>query len=485
MKIYWSTFLSLTLLLTLVGCGAEQFGTIPQANKENPTQVSALTQASCANHTLIKPEVDILYVVDNSTSSYYLASDIKNAIQNTINKVSSQFDYRLIGTPLIETATGNEDYQVLSKSDSSLPSSVPTEKRVTSAAGFSFFQNLVTTQVEEKGLSRIQSFISYHSSSPLSNDGLFRQGAHLIVVLISNGRDTEVEYVKVEDAHLGANAPTYQHTTEFNARRDALLLNKSYLNSQQLRLLSVTANTRCVSGYQPSTKSYAAMSQALYDNSNLPSKSNADHYDLCSSSNISGVFTDLNAQIQQIILPHTYKKWPITFAEPAAGINFNDLRVYKSSPTTAPTLMPSSSYTLVNNPGLAAIDTRSLPTPGEPSNARYLIEFTNGNEIVYPACVQISSSSNVEYFGFVALEKNPKQSSVILKINGVTVPQSSTSGWSFFGYAVNKNIKVNPSTGAPQTPEVKRTGFFLKLNGSSNYYKSGDSVTVDYVPDGV
>ena len=183
MKIYWSTFLSLILLLALASCGGEQFGTTPQADKPSIDAVTGFQQASCSGHTLVKPLVDILYVVDNSTSSYYVANDIKTAIQNTVNSVSAEFDYRIIGTPLLETSSGNQDYQVLSKSQASLPASIPQSKIVTSSSQFNFFSNIVTDK-PEIGLSRVQSFIANHQSD------LFRQGAYLFIVLVSNGRDT-------------------------------------------------------------------------------------------------------------------------------------------------------------------------------------------------------------------------------------------------------------------------------------------------------
>ena len=138
MKIYWSAFLSIFLLLALAGCGAEQFGTTPQStsNLSNPLQV--YQQSSCSGHTLIKPAVDILYVVDNSQSNYWISGDVKTGIQNTIASISSQFDYRVIGTPLLETTGGNSDYQVLAKDPSTLPITIPSTQVLTSSSQFIF-----------------------------------------------------------------------------------------------------------------------------------------------------------------------------------------------------------------------------------------------------------------------------------------------------------------------------------------------------------
>jgi hypothetical protein len=471
MKIYWSAFISLLILLALASCGKEQFGTTPQSQSSNPDAVVAFQQASCSNHTLVKPEVDILYVVDNSTSSYYLASDIKTAIQNTIGSISGQFDYRVIGTPLLETQNGNEDYQVLAKTPETLPS-ITQNKKVSAPSEFTFFSNLVSGS-SEPGLERVRSFISSHQS-----DGLFRQGAYLFVVLVSNGRDTDIE-----TASCVGCAPV-QNLTVYNARKSSLLTLKNYLHSQQFRLFSLVAHPGCTkSGWKISEKSYMQMSKDLYNLAPFPTDQSGrtypDSYNLCAGS-IGDVFTSVNNSIKQIIIPHTYKYWPITFADTATGLNTNDIKVYKSSPSSAPVLLPTSNWSYISNSSLSTYNTRILPTIGEPTNARHLIQFTSGNEITYPDCIQITSTSNLEYFGYVVINKVPKLESVELKINGKTVTQSTSNGWSYIGQQT-RNIKVQYN-GFADTPEVIRSGYMLQLNDSANYYKSGDSVEIYYVP---
>ncbi len=472
MKIYWSAFLSLFLLLALASCGGEQFGTTPQTNASQPNAVTAFQQASCSNYTLVKPEVDILYVVDNSTSSYYLANDIKTAIQNTISSISDQFDYRVIGTPLLKTSTGDEDYQVLAKSPDSLPATA-TNKKVSSASEFTFFANLVPGS-QEPGLERVRAFLTAHQA-----DGLFRQKSYLFVVLVSNGRDTDIE-----TAMMGGSGETIQNLAVYNARKASLLTLKSYFASTQFRLFSMVTHPGCAkSGWLPSAKSYIQMSKDLYNQPPYPvdqgSDSSPDSYDICSGS-ISGVFTGVNSAIKQIIVPHTYKYWPITFNDTPTGLNTNDIKVYKSSPTSAPTLLPASSWTYISNSSGTSYDTRILPTAGEPTTAHNLIQFTSGNEITYPDCIQITSTSNPEYFGFVVMGKKPNESTIILKINGQIIPQSSSNGWSYVGLQT-RNIKV-ANNGFSELPAALRTGYMVQLNGSSNYYKSGDNVEIYYVP---
>ncbi len=466
MKNYWSAFLSLFLLLGIAGCGVEQFGTTPQSasNQSNPLQV--YQQSSCSGHTLIKPAVDILYVVDNSLSNYWISGDVKSGIQNTVGSISAQFDYRVIGTPLLKTTSADQDYQVLAKDPTSLPSSVPSSKVVTSSSQFTFFSNIVEGQ-PEAGLRRVQEFITEHQS-----DGLFRQGAYLFVVLVSNGRDTEVEYVQ--------NTGTAQNVTNFNARKAGLLNLKNYLQSQQLRLFSVTANTKCSpvrSGYIASPKSYGAMSQALYDSQpGFTFKLDADHYDLCSKSTVSSVFADVNSSIQQIIVPHTYKYWPITSTDGVIDTSPGKIKVFKSTGNAAPVEM-TSGWTYLPNPGNQ--NTRILPTIGEPTTRAHLVEFDDSHYVTYPDCISISTSSNLEYFGYVAIPKIPTLASVVIKINGVQVP---VSGWSFMAAEGQQNINIKVAyNGYPNTPPVMRQGYMLKLT-SNYYYKSGDNIEVFYIP---
>src|SRR5690606_9073055 len=118
------SLLLLSSLLFLFSCGKEQFGTAAQQESSQADPLKAFHQASCASHTLIKPKVDILYVVDNSSSTYYLGDSIKSSINKTATSVSKEFDYRIIGIPLIPTGTNPNQFEVLTNSADPLPSGV-------------------------------------------------------------------------------------------------------------------------------------------------------------------------------------------------------------------------------------------------------------------------------------------------------------------------------------------------------------------------
>lgn len=468
MKTYWSAFFSMLLLLALAGCGAEQFGTTTSTTESPANPLTVFQQSTCSGHTLIKPIVDVLYVVDNSTSNGYISSSVKSAIQSTINSISSQFDYRIIGTPLLETPSGNDNFQVLAKDPSTLPA-FTAQKTVTSSSQFKFFseENIVSGALEP-GLDRVRSFITAHQS-----DGLFRQGAYLFVVVVSNGYDTDIEKVINVNGQTGY---TTNGLSIYNQRKASFLQLKNYLNSQQFRLFSVAAHTPCQSGWRAASKSYIQMSKDLYnEHPSLTDQSanpTPDSYNLCNGAG--AVFASVNSSIQQIIVPHTYKYVPITSTTGAIDTNPGQIKVYKVSPGAAQVEM-TSGWSYVANPGTT--NTRILPTVGEPTNLPHLIEFDSSHYITYPDCVSVKTVSNLEYFGYIALPKIPRLETVKIVINGAEVP---ISAWSLENGFQTKNIKV-AHNGYPATPAVIREGYMIKLN-STHYYKSGDNVVVHYLP---
>ncbi|MFP5385402.1 MAG: hypothetical protein ACLGHN_04945 [Bacteriovoracia bacterium] len=471
MKIQWSVFLSFLLLFTLVGCGGEEFGTAPQSTKQTPNALTNYSHSSCSTFTLIRPKVDVLYVVDNSSSNYYIPDQVKSALGQTVNSLSSSFDFRVIGTPLLETSQGNADFQVMT--NSSDLSGIPSDaRRITSASYFSFFSNAPTSGAE-KGLGRLVSFLNAHQNA------LIRRESHLVVVLVSNGRDAEVE-----DDPFGT-GQTVLNTTNWNARLTSLRNIKTSLDSLQLRLISVTAHTHaCKPGWRGSEKSYIKMSKQLYaDSGATDNPAKQDAHDLCNSE--TNIFEPINNSIQQVLIPHQYRYWPITFAENDEMVSLNEIRVHKvSSNGTSVELTRNTDWTYEYKNPAENMNTRELPTPGEPVFGSHFIRFSN--LLVYPDCVLVTSVSRTEYFGFVVLPQKPVVSSINLRINGRTIPQSSTNGWSdLTSSATTRNIKVPYPAAGDENPPVIRTGFMLQLNGASNYYKSGDNVEVNYIPAGI
>lgn len=475
MKIQWSALFSLFLLFSLVSCGEEQFGTAPQNTKTGADPIKSYAHQSCSTYTLIKPKVDVLYIVDNSASTYYLASDIKLALSNTVSKLSQDFDYRVIGTPLLETSSGNNDYQVMTNSTDlhGLPSDA---KRISSAGSFNFFTKEPVPGME-KGLSRIVSFVDAHKN------GLIRNNAYLIIVLVSNGRDLEVE----TDAGFNNGQTVFNKTIYDNSLNKLKNDLKTSLNYIQLRLLSVTAKSVCGTGYRTAYQSYVKASYDLYAHSQATDNpANLDSYDLCSSGGIGQVFTAINNSIKQVVLPHEYRYWPITFAADPM-VSSDDFKVQKISPNgSSVTLQKNVDWTYDQRATEVTLNSRELPTPGEPITGQHFIRFTN--RVVYPDCVLVTSISRTEYFGYVALPQKPRSpvlDNLTIRINGNIVPKSALTDETSVAKTIN--IKVDHPGGNPPgtaNPPVVRTGYMIKL-APAYYYKSGDQVDVNYTPAGI
>jgi hypothetical protein len=473
MKIKWSVLTLLFLLMTIVSCGSEQFGAVPKTSRHSVDSLSSYSHSSCSIFTLIKPKVDVLYIVDNSSSSYYIANDIKNALSNTVEKLSNEFDYRVIGTPLLQTASENENYQVMT--NSSDLQGIPTDaRRISSAANFSFFSNTPTSGVE-RGVSRLISFIDYHKNS------LLRNNSHLVVVFISNGRDEDIE----SDAGYG-NGETILNSITYTNKFNHLVGYKYSQGLQQLRIISLTAKTICQSGYRTALKSYVKLSNDIYVNSNSTDDNlNQDSFNLCSSGGINSIFSAINQSIKQVVLPHKYRYWPITFAENNEMVSTDEIKVRKISLSGSVTTLTRDTDWIYEDKGTPqTVLTRELPTLGEPIFGRHFIKFTN--LITYPDCILVTSVSRTEYYGYIVLPQKPKIESVSVRINGHVITQSMNNGWSDQTSSPStRNIKVPYPQSGDENPPVIRTGFMLKLNGSSNYYKSGDNVEVNYVPAGL
>lgn len=487
MKIQWSVFLSFFLLFALAGCGGEEFGSTPQTAKSEADTLKNYSHSSCSTYTLIKPKVDVLYVVDNSSSTYYLSSDVKKALSNTVNSLSRDFDFRVIGTPLLATSSNvssaNENYQVMTNSTGDGLAGIPTDsRRITSAGSFSFFNNAPVSGVE-RGTQRVVEFINHHQN------GLIRPNSYLIIVLVSNGRDQDLE----TDQGFG-NGSTEPNNSNFIARHASFTNIRNTLNPIQLRFMAVTAQTHnCKPGYWTSNHSYVRMAKQLYQDSQAnDNDSKQDAFDLCQAQNITSIFTSINNSIKQVVLKHEYSHWPITFAENNEMVDLDEIRVHKvSSNGTSVELTRGIQWNYDGNPATSVVrtvNTRSGPLPrpgvGEPVTGRHFIAFNS--PIIYPDCVLVTSVSRTEYFDHVVLPQNPQVNTLALRINGRLIPKSDTNGWSYPSAAPQTiNIKAPYPTPADENPPVMRTGFMIKLNGSDNYYKSGDSVQADYIPQGI
>src|SRR5690606_18799529 len=262
-------------------------------------------------------------------------ASVRQAVANTINQVSGEFDYRIVSTTLVKPLSGPDEYRVMTNSEDSLPD--PSKKVISSSELTDFFP-LINEYHVERGLGRVQEFMNGHKNT------LFRNGAYHFVVLISNSFDKDVEQ--------GDGVTTSPVPDAWNPTYGKYLTLKSDLNSKQFRLFSLTAKSRCKEGWRPSTHSYIKMANYLYANSGATDNySYKDSYDLCSTSEISTVFNAVNSSIKKVVVPHKYKYWPITFADNSVNIgsDLTALKVFKSNGSSAPVEIPSSQFTYHDN----------------------------------------------------------------------------------------------------------------------------------------
>lgn len=463
-------FCSLFLLLSLIGCGAkEQFGSTPASESTVTNGVGSSEKLACTGSSLVKPPVDILYVVDNSSSTNYIQSNIKSSIQNTINSISSEFDYRVIGTPLISSSM--TDFQILASNPDAISSTYASNK-VSSSGAFNFFQNIASGP--EAGFSRVISFANFHKN------GILRKDAHTIVVLISNGHDSEVVQQQTGGTY------TYINDQAFAAKFNQMNALRATLESTQFRFMSVVAHKSTVAGcsidgsldgsvYKKMSKDIYS-SPSSYVSGQIGSDNNSlqDSYDLCNNG-FSSLFTAVNSSIKQVRLTHTYQYWPVTGG---GNLDPSKLQVYKQTDSTSVQLLQGTDWTWLPNNG--SVSSRSLPTPGETISGN-MIQFLPGKEVVYPACVVIKSTEYTEYFKYAIIARDAVASSIVVRVNGQIVPATGYEYRGLIGTPINIKVAYN---GSPATPEVKKSGYMIEFK-SPHYYKSGDNVEVFYQSAGI
>ncbi|MFP5457609.1 MAG: hypothetical protein ACLGG7_02650 [Bacteriovoracia bacterium] len=466
-----STLALLLALSALWGCSKEEFASTPKTVPFVADQVNFFQNLSCSNHTLIKPPVDILYIVDNSLSAGKLTDQVRTQITKTVQSISQEFDYRIMIAPLLPDGESDTNRPVITNNASSFTHSRIVNLELQS----NYFFQRPTGSGFEPGFSRSAALIR-------QNRNVFRSDAHTIIVLVSNGDDTETQ--KCFTTTAGSNCSTDQ------AKMDAAIQNfrnlKAELNVQQLRFFSLVAHTdACQPGYLNATR-YKFMSQRMYTDPNnhrspatsLPAdqnnRSTPDSYDLCS--NEYAIYQGVNQSIRQLVLPHEYSKWQISESTSPDAIDRTDLKVDRLDENGVATpLVLNQDYTCCSTG--TNVNTRVLPSAGEPKTGTF-IDLTT--PLKYPACLLVKTRTPTEYYSYVVAPTKPRPETTVVRVRGSNIPQSETNGWSYDGYRENQNIKVRPD-GTPGTPALNRTGYFIRLNGTARY-ASGETVELFYTP---
>jgi hypothetical protein len=96
------------LILLTSSCSREEEFAPPGQEETFPSRpILAYSTEFCSQSTQIRPKVDFLFVWDNSTSTFFINSQTKQALQSTITLMSDRFDYRILLAPLIDSNTQN------------------------------------------------------------------------------------------------------------------------------------------------------------------------------------------------------------------------------------------------------------------------------------------------------------------------------------------------------------------------------------------
>lgn len=513
-------FFILALLgpLLLLSCSDPQFGARRGQLKEKAPELKTSSSSICSDFTLIRPEVDLLFLWDNSGSSVFLNNQTRQALNRVVENVSGRFDYHIVLAPLLETGSVNSDMKLVTYDTDGLNSSamamrIPENQ---ASSSLSFPPGGVS---QEAGLKRINSILRANRGN-----GIFRDGAYTIVVLMS----TEDDDSFISGNHAPGNSQRIDYAKEqvhqlmclrghYDGRHGSTSCPNNPLESTMMRFLPIVVNdtTRCAqNGIANNTKTgvvYEYASSLVYEegyNDSSPKRYHTDqsgaplqqrsstfNYRLYDSTDICqgdyrGIFDSVNSVIQDQVIAHKYRYWPV--GGPNADVDPDTIQVISSNGQELNQLHQSATHPQDNGfkyIGNTTRDTRFHPSFGEPHTG-HLIELFGDARVTYPECLRISYTQNQEYYGYVHLTGRPLESSIELKINGVDIPKcpslnNCSNGWALFNpnNETQLNLKiVSPSNHSPDQdkPDV-RTGYFLKLFGSA-IYSNGDNVNVNWLP---
>jgi hypothetical protein len=514
-KRFFSPFWVILLVLTLSSCGENLF----KANKNKQTATTQNTFQSssflCSDFTTVRPKVDLLFLWDNSSSSIFINPQTKTALNGIINKVEERFDYHIMLAPLVGTTPSNPNQYSSFFSNMDGPTPGSGINQITKSGAGAALDGLPQVSITaEGGLERVKELLTFNQGN-----GVFRQGAYTLIVLMSNQDDNS--YITTVDN------PVDRQNYINEKQNDLLCLRGNYsgfcpgvpqLNSQMMRLISIvaidpnTCNQSSISQFKINFV-YKQMSSLLYSaayTNGIQSPNDQlgpyiDANDICRE-DYAGIFDQVNSVIQDTVIKHVYKYWPV--ANSSSSVDPNTVKVFGDNSTeyfAVPSSIivnedpngkndrdqfgqPVHGFRFVN--GVQTLNTRFLPSPGEPFTG-YLVQLFGNAKPTYPSCLRVEFNSPSDFFGFVHLDSKPIESSIVLKINGVTISQSATNGWQLVkdgagnaSFLTNKNLKiVSPTDRTSASPQLLRTGYFLEVFGTA-VYSNNASIEITYDPDG-
>lgn len=437
---------SLFLIALLISCDEAKFISQTLEDTFSPSGITSESTETCASFTLIKPKVDFLIVIDNSGSASLINNQVKQALRNIVRQVSDRFDFHILIAPLLPIS-GINDFSLMVENPEGL--SNEAKGRITSIESAPFFGQY-SGGVTEQGLKRAHEIIRDNRTN-----GIFRQNAYNVTVIISN-----------EDDDTPGTFNPITAANDLETKINNLKSISTTIASQMFRIITIVPHKVCqsISGSNKIGFRYMEASRRF--------GGTQDSFDICGQ-NFTGIFNDINNSIQSVIIKHKYNFWPV-ITNKIPFFDTSNIQVRKSN---GQVLTQNDQQNGFVYRGLRTNqNTRIEPTPGEPVTA-HMIELFGDGQVKHPQCLIVKTSSQLEFYGYIVLNKKPDLGTVQVIIDGRTIAQSSTNGWSYIGFQSARDIKLNRTT--PHTPHVK-TGEMLQLNGVT--YNGGSTVVVRYKP---
>lgn len=494
---------ALILLTLLVSCGKEIFSVPKNTKKSNTPNVGTNSAFNCSQSTLIRPPVDILILMDNSTSTNYISAQMKQSLTNIVNQVSSRFDYHIVLAPLLigNGESVNSQMKLVVRDPSTVSASAQSYiiPKSSASAYLNFDQR---SGSYEAGLTRVNSILKANISN-----NIFRKSAYTIVTIVSNGDD---------NSWVGGGHPIPADRIDYidNKFKELMCIRGNHaqgsgcttsqiLNAKMMRFLSIVVpdgNTSCSSaiGAHTESKVYVSMSNKVYsapytNGTPLPTDQTGEAYpdlvNLCTTNPLT-VFNSINSIIQDVTIKHVYRYWPV------ANSNFDlDESTIVATQNNGQVLTRLSNTVVANivrDPngkndtyfgnqisgwyyhGNDFVDTRFLPTTGEPFDG-HVIELFGNAKVTFPSCLKVTSKAMPNYYGFAFVSAyKPLESTLQVYINGNKISQSPTSGWELLPtkYSNGHYVEIMGPGNYAQKAGGKsdnRSGYYIKLNGPAVY----------------
>lgn len=488
--------------LLLMSCTKQEFAATktPQTSAINPLATTS-TQL-CSQKTLISPKVDVLFLWDNSSSALFINAASKSSFNQLIASVSEKFDYHILSAPLITTNLASlTEASLVVKDVTSVTGTASAIVRSKDQAASSL--NFTPAQGSyEPGVDRATSLIEANRVN-----GIFRNDAYTIIVVMSNGDDTSCE---IESGYTSGCASA-DWTSRMQTKIDKLLCLRgnatgvtcpagiTSLNSTMMRFINIAPLTSCSSGLGKINERYRKVAKSIYEapysngwptaNDNLnPFTSGPtqypDNYNICSI-DFAHIFDGVNTAIKQTLIKHTYEFWPV--AGTNDSLDPDTIKVTrddgKALTNRTGESTPADGFSFIG--AQTNHYTRSLPTQGETFTGQMIQLFgTADNDlIVYPHCLTVTYDAVKAQYGYIYLKYGePNVPSIEVKINGAVVPQDTTNGWEYIP-GIQFTSSLDPNLKIVDFPPGTTSGYFIRLNGTYKFKNTAGAavnVTVNY-----